>query len=139
MVSREVSEEVRGKSLASVSTRSGEISYTQLEYTKASEVGGAFGLDESEFPDQFSMNQPAPNQPFTLSQVYVPWGAMMLGACFLALLAGGLGDSHAGGRLMWAWIALSVPGGFTMLLHWAFEKSRWKESDYCPAWLQDSE
>lgn len=139
MVSREVSDEPRGKSLATVSKRSGEISFTQLEYIKASEVAEAFGLDESSFPGHGPLDPPAPHQPFTLSQIYLPWGAMMLGAIFLAMLAGVMGDKHPTGRLMWTWTALSVPGFLTMLLHWAYEKARWKDSDNCPAWLQSSE
>ena len=139
MVSREISKEVRGKSLSTVSGKSREMSFTKLEYIKSSEVGAGFGLDEAKFTDQFSFDQPAPNQPFEMKQIYAPWAAMMLGAIFMALIAGVMGDAHAVGRLMWAWFALSVPGVITLMLHFAYEKSRWSESDYCPAWLQASE
>ncbi|HAA48912.1 MAG TPA: hypothetical protein DCE43_04285 [Planctomycetaceae bacterium] len=147
MVSREISKKVRGKSLSTVSGKSREISFTKLEYIKASEVGAGFDLNEAKagypdssvFTDKFNFDQPAPNQPFTMSQIYAPWAVMMLVAIFLALIAGAMGDAHAVGRLMWAWFALSVPGAFTLMLHFAYEKSRWSESDYCPAWLQRNE
>ena len=133
MLSREISEEVRGKSPFSASVKHGEISFTKLEYIKASDVGAGFGLNELNFVDRFSFDQPAPNQPFTMRQIYAPWGAMMLGAFFLALIAGVMGDAHAVGRLMWAWVALSVPGLITVFLQSSFETARWKESDYGPA------
>ena len=139
MLSREISEDIRGKSRFSASGKHGEINFTKLEYINASDVGAGFGLNELNFVDRFSFDQPAPNQPFTMGQIYVPWAAMMLGVFFLSLIAAVMGDPHVAGRTMWAWFALSVPGVITLMLHYAFERGRWSESDYCPEWLQASE